>query len=187
MQFFQLLVDFLKQVVQSVEILARVPDTLLGFTPARLVFGDAGGLFQEDAQIFGLGLDQARDHALLDNGVAARSKPRAEKDIGDVASAAAGVVQEIGRGAVARYLATNGNLVIAGILAADGAVAVVEGQFDAGVSHRLAACGTVEDDIGHRVAAQVLGGHLAHDPAHGIDNIGFTAAVWANHPDQIGG
>jgi hypothetical protein len=80
--------DFLAHVVEAVEVLAGVADAGFGFLAALLVLGDAGGLFQVDAQVLGLGLDDLRDHALLDDRVAARAQARAEEQIGDVAAAA---------------------------------------------------------------------------------------------------
>jgi hypothetical protein len=66
-QMLQLLADFLAQVVQAVEIFAGVANAGLGFLAALFVLGDAGGFFQIDAQLLGLGLDDLRDHALLDD------------------------------------------------------------------------------------------------------------------------
>ncbi len=64
---------------------------------------------------------------------------------------------------------------------------VVEHEFDRRLAERLAVDGTVEDDIRHRLTAEVLGGTLAHDPAYGVDHIGFAAAVGANHGTHITG
>ena len=88
-EVLELLVDFLAQVVQAVEVLAGVADAGLGFLAAFLVLGDAGGFFEVDAQVLGLGLDDLRDHALLDDRVAARAQAGAEEQVGDVAAAAA--------------------------------------------------------------------------------------------------
>ena len=60
---------------------------VLGLAAALLVLGDARGLLEEHAQLLGLGLDDARDHALLDDRVGARPEARAEEDVGDVAPA----------------------------------------------------------------------------------------------------
>ena len=187
LELAELLVDFLEQVVQPVEVLAGVLDAVFGLAAAFLVLGDAGGLLQEHPQLLRLGLDQARDHALLDDGVATRPEAGAEEDVGDVAAPAPGAVQEIGGGAVARDLAADGDLVVAGVLAGDLAFGVVEGQLDAGVADRLARRRAVEDDVRHGIAAQVLGGGLAHDPAHGVDDVRLAAAVGADDADQFAG
>ena len=91
----ELLLNLLAQVVQAFEVLARVPDPVLGLAPALLVLGDPGRLLEVDAQILGAGLDQARDHALLDDGVAARTQTGAQEQVRDVAPPAAHAVEEI--------------------------------------------------------------------------------------------
>ena len=102
LQVADLLVDFVAHVLQALEVLARVGDARLGFLAAFLVTRDAGGFFDEGAHVIGLRLDDARDHALLDDGVAAAAEAGAEEQLGDVLAAAARAVQEIVRGAVAR-------------------------------------------------------------------------------------
>src|SRR5262249_30781165 len=37
------------------------------------------------------------------------------------------------------------------------------------------------DDVGHLAAAQALGALLAEDPAHGIDDVGLSRAVWSHN------
>jgi len=51
----------------------------------------------------------------------------------------------------------------------------------------LAGAGIVEDDIYHRAATQVFGGDFAHHPAHGVDDVGFAAAVGADYADAVAG
>ena len=65
-------------------------------------------------------------------------------------------------------------------------VVVVKNQLDAGLTHRLTAAGAIEDDIRHLLATQVLGGTFAHHPAHGVDHIGFAAAIRANDGAEAG-
>ena len=76
LQVADLLVDFVAHVLQAFEVFARVGDARLGFLATLLVARDAGGLFDERAHVIGLGLDDARDHALLDDGVAAAAEAR---------------------------------------------------------------------------------------------------------------
>ena len=187
LQVAQLLLDFLAHVVQALEVFLGVRDAILGLAAALLVLGDAGRLFDEAAQLFGPRLDDARDHALLDDRVAARAEAGAEEQLRDVLAAAARAVQEVGRRAVARHDALQRDLGVAGVLAGELAVGVVEHQLDRGRADRLARAGAVEHDVGHRVAAQVLGGDLAHDPADGIDDVGLAAAVRTDDADQIAG
>ena len=101
LQLVELLVYFFQQVVQAIEVFTRMPNSVFRLAAPLLVLGDAGGLFQERAQVIGLGLDQARDGALLDDRVTARTQTGAEKDVGDVATPTARVVEEIVRRAIA--------------------------------------------------------------------------------------
>ena len=62
-------------------------DAVLRLAAALLVPGDAGGLLEEGAQVVGPRLDDARDHALLDDRVAARAQAGAEEQLRDVLAA----------------------------------------------------------------------------------------------------
>src|SRR5690606_5490654 len=79
------------------------------------------------------------------------------------------------------------DLVVAGVGAADLAVAVVEHQLDRGGAHRAAAAGAIEDDIGHRFAAQVARRKLTHHPAHRVDDVGLATAIGPDHTGPFGG
>ena len=179
LQVAQLLFDFVTQVAETRQILAGLRDAALGLLALFLVARDARGFLEERAHVVGLGFDHARDHVLLDDRVAARTEPGAEEQLRDVLAAAAHAVQEIRRAAIARDEALQRNLGITRVLAAELAVAVVEHEFDRGRAHGLARTRAVENDVGHRVAAQVLGRDLAHDPAHGVDDVRLAAAVRA--------
>ncbi|MFM7625974.1 MAG: hypothetical protein ACKO7G_05805, partial [Gammaproteobacteria bacterium] len=65
-----LLVDLVAQILQALEVLARVGDARLGLLAALLVARDAGRLLDEGAHVVGLRLDETGDHALLDDRVA---------------------------------------------------------------------------------------------------------------------
>ena len=73
--------ELVADVVDAGEVLARVLQPVLGLLAPLLVLGDAGGLFEEEAQLVGLGLDDARDHALVDDGVGARPEAGAEEEV----------------------------------------------------------------------------------------------------------
>ena len=88
LQVADLAVDFVAHVLEPLQVLARIGHARLGLAAALLVTRDAGGLLDEGAQVLGLGLDDARDHALLDDGVAARAQAGAQEQLGDVAAAA---------------------------------------------------------------------------------------------------
>ena len=187
LQVGQLFGHLVAQIGEAIQVVLGVAHARLGLAAALLVLGDARGLFEEQAQIFRLGLDEARDHALLDDGVAARTQTRAEEEVLDIAPTAARPVHEVGRLAVPGDLALDRDLGVLGVLAPGGAVGVVEDHLDAGGAHRLAPAGAIEDDVCHRLAAQHLGRGLTHDPAHRVDDVGFAAAVRAHDAHQITG
>src|SRR3569833_1628984 len=164
-------------------VLVGVTHARRGLAAPRFVFGNARGLFEENAQLVRLGLDQARDRALLDDGVAARAEAGAEKDVGDVLAAAACAGEKINRLAVARHLALHRDFRVSRVLAAEAAVAVVEHQLDEGVAHGFAAGRAIENHVGHGVAAQIFRRAFAHHPAHGIDHVGLAAAVGTDDAD----
>ncbi len=66
------LAQFHADVVETGEIVARIAQTPLGFLAPLAVFGDAGRLLEEAADVLRLRLDDARDHALLDDRVGPR-------------------------------------------------------------------------------------------------------------------
>src|SRR5579864_5219388 len=187
LQVAYLLVDLIAQILQPLEVLARLGDPHLGFLATLLVTGDAGRLLDEGAHVLALGVDDARDHPLLDDGVAARSEPGPEEEIGDVFAPAAHTVDEIGRLAVARDLPFEGDLGVTRVGAADLAVGVIEYQLHGSRAYGLAGARAVENHVRHAVAAQVLGGELAHHPAHGVDDVRLAAAVWADDTGEIAG
>lgn len=185
MQPFELPFEFFTQVSQACQVLLGAANAILGLAATLLVFGDARRFLDEMPQIFGFGLDQPGNHALLDDRIAAWAKAGAEEDVGDITATALGAVEEIGVLPVAGHPAADGNLGKRRVFASQAAVGIVEDQLDAGLRHRLAGVGAVEDDIGHRLAAQVLRRALTHYPADGIDDVGLAAAVGPDHRRHV--
>src|SRR5256885_10640812 len=171
--------------LQPLEILAGLGDARLGLLAPFLVARDTGRLLDEGAHVLAPGGDDARDHALLDDGVAARAKPRAEEQVGDVLAPATHAIDEVRRGVVTRHLALERDLAVAGVGAADLAVRVVEQQFHGSRADRLARGRAVEHHVRHVVAAQMLGGQFAHHPAYGVDDVRLAAAVRADDTGEI--
>ncbi len=87
LQLFQIGIEFAQDVFDAHQVFARVLQAVFGFAAAFLVLRDAGRFFQEDAQFFGTGFDDARDHALADDRVGARAEAGAEEDVLNVAAA----------------------------------------------------------------------------------------------------
>ena len=72
LQMAELFFQLQTQIVQAVQIFMRVLDAAFRFAPTLFVFRNSGGFFNEGTQVFRLGFNQARDHALLNDRVAAR-------------------------------------------------------------------------------------------------------------------
>jgi hypothetical protein len=128
---------------------------VFGLAAALLVLGDTGRLFQEQAQLFGLGLDDAADRALADDGVGARPQAGAQEHVLHVAAAHRLVVDVVAAGAVARQHPLDGDLGKLAPLATGAVVGVVKHQLHAGAAGRLAGGGAVEDHVLHGLAAQL--------------------------------
>src|SRR5690348_8021002 len=64
LELLQLIAELEADVLDAREVLARVGQASLRFLAPLLVLRYARGFLQEDAQLLGLGLDDARDHAL---------------------------------------------------------------------------------------------------------------------------
>ena len=139
------------------------------------------------AQLFGLGFDDARDHALLDHGVALGADAGTEKEVGNVAPAHLLAVDPVAGITLTGEHALDGDFAVLAPGTGGTAFAVVEHQLDRRAAGRLAGGGTVEDHVLHRLAAQLFGGRFAQHPAHGVDHVGLAAAVGSAHGDQLPG
>jgi len=186
-QLVELRAQFAQDVLDPRQVFAGVGQAVLGLAAALFIARHAGRLFQEHPQLFGLGLDQPVDHALADDGVAARPQAGAQEDVVDVAAADLLVVDVVAAGAVAREHAAHRDLGVGAPLARRASLAVVEHHLDRGARGRLAVARTVEDDVLHGLAAQLGGLGLAQHPAHRVDDVGLAAAVRPHHAHQLAG
>ena len=107
-----------------------------------------------------------------------------EEQLGDVLAAHLDAVDVVIRGPVAADGAAQRHFVVVRIGAADLAFRIVEYQLDRCRTQRFARDGAVEDHVRHGLTAQVLGGDLAHHPAHGVDDVRFAATVRTDHTRQ---
>ncbi|MNM39124.1 hypothetical protein D3C81_498940 [compost metagenome] len=184
-EFFQVGIEFAQDVFHAQQILARVLQTVFRLAAAFLVFRYARRFFQEHAQFFRARFDDARNHALADDGVGARAEAGAEENILDVAPAHRLAIDVIGGGAVARQGALDGDLGVLAPLAGRLAIVIVEHQFHGSAAGRLAVRGAVENDVLHRFTAQLRRFRFAQHPAHGVDDVRFAAAIRANHAHEL--
>jgi len=179
-------VDLGDDVTDPQQVLRGKLHLSLGLLLPALELRDARGLLDEKAPVLGLRADDEADLALLHDRVSLRARTRAEEQIGDVAKAHGGLVDEVFALAAAVQAPRDGDL---------GVVLVFKGQFAGGVvlererdlgevvrRTRLAA---IEDHVLHRTAPEVPGALLAHAPPDGVDDVGFAATVWADDAQDI--
>ena len=179
--------ELLAQIVQPIEVLDRVAHPVLGLAAAFLVLRDSRRFFQKVAKVIGLRLDDSRDHALLDDRIAAGSETGPVEHVHDVAAPAPRPVQPVGRLAVARELPAHRNLVVCGEAAPGSTFQIVEEELHARSAQRLARARSVEHHIRHGGAAQTARRDLAHHPSHGVDDVRLAAAVRSDHADDVAG
>ena len=185
-EFVALFAQLVQAVVVAGEVVAYFCHAGFAFFAPCFVEGDACCFFDEDAQFFGFGFDDAADHALFDDGVAARANAGALQEFDDVAAAHAFAVDAVLGLAVALDFARDDEFGVVGECAAGFAVAVVKMQGDACLCRAAPVGRAGEDDVGHCLAAQLFGGGFAEYPAHGVDDVGFAAAVRADDAGQRG-
>ena len=186
-QFLHLARQLALPIGQALQVFARVFEARFCFAAAFFVFGHAGGFFDIGAQFFRTRFDNARNHALFDDGITARAHARAQKQIGNVAAAHGLVVDEIAGFALPRELAFDGDFHILPPCALKAVVAVVKHQLHRCARGGAACGGTVENHVLHGFAAKLLGRSLAQHPAHRVNHVRFAAAVRPDNGHQLPG
>ena len=185
LQMPDLTVHLVAQILQPREVLTRLGHARLGLATSLLVERYARSLLDKGTHVVVACLDHARDHVLLDDGVAARAQARAQEQVRDVLAPATPAVDEIGRAAIARDRPFQRYLAVTGVGAADLAVAIIEHQLNGGGTDGFARRGAIENHVRHGVPAQVAGRELAHDPAHGVDDVGLAATIGSHDAGQV--
>ena len=170
----QLAVDLARDVPRALEVRVHRAELAQRALLALLVLEDAGGFLDERATLFGAGVQHLVETALADDRVRVAAQPRVVQQVLDVHEACRRVVDEVLGLAVAVHAARDRDL---GELERQRAVGVVEHEVDLGHADRLSGRGAREDDVFHRLAAQLLGGLLAEDPQHRIGDVGLARAV----------
>ena len=184
-EFLQIGIQFTQYVFYAGQVFTGVAQAIFGFAAAFLVFGYTGCLLQKQAQFFRLGFDNAADGALADDGVGTRAQTGTQKNVLHVAATHRLVVDVVTAGAVACQHPFDSDFLKLIPLSAGAVGLVVKHQLDTGAAGRFAGIGAVEDDVLHGLAAQFAGPAFAQHPTHGIDDVGFTAAVGADHTDKL--
>jgi hypothetical protein len=185
LQMADLRFQFVANVLDAGQVLAGILQPVLGFLAALLVLGDAGSFFEEQAQIVRLGLDDAGNHALTDDGVGAGAKAGAQEEVDHVAAPDVQVVDVVAGVAFPVEHALDGDFGVLAPLAGGLAHMVVEEQLDAGAADFLAGAGALEDHILDRLTAQFGGLGFAQHPAHRVDDVRFATAIGPDDARQL--
>ncbi len=152
--------------------------------PACMQAGDPGGFLQHAAALFGLGLDDLADAALMHQ----RRRARAGGGVGEqdlhVAGAHFAPVDAIGGTGLA--LDAAGDVDGVGIVERGRrrAFGIVDRYPDLGIVARRAIIGAGENHLVHRGSAHGLVRGLAHHPAQRFDQVGFAATVRPDHAGE---
>ena len=178
----ELAVDLCGDVVDAFELCVHVTELLGSALLALLVLEDARSLLHQHAAVLRARLQQRLQGALGDDGVGVAAQAGIVEDVEDVHQAAGAAVDEVLAVAAAVHAAGDDDLVE---VERERAVAVVEHEVDFGQAHSLAGAAAGEDDVFHRLAAQLLGALLAEHPQHGVADVRLARAVGAHdngHP-----
>ena len=154
-----------------------------GFFFVLFELGDAGCFFEDRAAFFGLGRKDLVNLTLRHDGVSGATNAGVHEELVHVAEAAGFVVDAVLRFAIAEDAAGDGHFVELGF---EGDFAIGHGHDHFGHAVGLAAVGAVEDDVGHFATAKSFGGSFAEDPADGVDDIGFAAAIGTDDAGNAG-
>ena len=176
--------QFGEQIGHAAEIVARVRQALFGLTTPFAVARDTSRFLQKATQILGARLQDARDHALTNNGVRAGAQPRSHKQVVHIATANALMIDLINALTIAAENSSHGKLRICGPWPPEASAGVFEQELNAGPGSGSATVRTRKDDVLHRIAAQLTGSRLAKNPTNRIHDVGLAAAVRADNSDQ---
>ena len=186
--------------LQPVDLAGQLPDHVLdagevglgrlqpqlGFVAAGMQSGDAGGVFQHAAALFGLRLNDLADLALVNQ----RRRTRAGGGVGKqdlhVAGADVAAVDAIGRAGLALDAARDLKKLAIIDCGRRRAIGIVDRHDNFGVVARRAVAGTGEDHRIHVGGAQRFVRGFAHRPAQRLDQIRLAAAVRSDHAGEAG-
>ncbi len=184
--------------LQRVDLLRQLPDHVfeprqvglgrlqpqLRLVAPRMQPGDAGGFLQHAAALFGLGLDDLADAALMHQ----RGRARTGRCVGEqdlhVARAHLAAVEPVHRALLALDAARDLDGLAVVELRRRRAIGVVEEQHHLGGVARRPGVGAGKDHVVHAGGAQRLVRGLAHHPAQRLDQVGLAAAVRADHAGE---
>ncbi len=158
----------------------------LRLVAASMQSGDAGGLFEDAPARFGARLDDLADAALMHQSRRTRAGRGVGEQHGDIAGADFLAVDAEGRSLFAHDAARHFQCFELVEGRGGAAIAVVDRHHDFGMIAPRPAGIAGEDDVVHLAGAHRFVGGLAHDPAHGLDEVRLAAAVRTDHAGQAG-
>ena len=175
---------FVDDVRQAQQVLLDPLQPPQGLELLELEAADAGGLFEDHAAVFGRGLQEHVDLALLDHAIGLRAQAGAGQQVADIAEPAGIAIDQVF--ALAAAIDAPRDVDLRRI---DGqeAAGVVERERDLGRVHSPAGGRAVENDVGHFLAAEALDALLAQDPFDGIHDVRLSRPVGADDHGDPGG
>ncbi len=175
--------DFADEVGDAEEVLFRMFEFAEGLAFLGFEAGDAGGFLEDHTTIFGFGGEDLGDVPLGHDAVAGAADAGAEEQLLDILQTAGGAVNEIFAATIPEDTSGDRDFIEIDVNTRGAELVFVDvrdGQRDFRHGERFASVGAIEDDVGHFTATEGFGGLLTEDPAYGVGNVGFTAAVGAD-------
>ena len=147
----------------------------------RLVFlvavlGNTRSILKNGATLLALTRDHLGNTALTDDGITVTADTGIHKQLVNIAQTASTAIDKILTLARTVVAAGDRDLVV-GAIQALLVVAVVQGDGNLRIAHRLTAVCTAKDNVLHLGASQRLRRNFAQDPTHRVRNIRLTASV----------
>ena len=178
----ELTLDFAEHVVHAREIFLHALELALAHLAPALEQRQAGGFLDQSAELVRLGLDNFLDAALLDQRVAAAVNLRGHEKLGDVLQAARNLVEQVFGLARAIGAPRHGDFAEGRVRL--GKLAAFFGlEHERNLGHSGRGIGLVAgvDKVLDALAAKARRRLLAEHPSDRIDDVGFAAAVGADH------
>ena len=165
-------------VVDAHQIFLGALEAALRLLLAVAELGDARRLLEDLPPVGAAGGEDLVDAALAHDGVALPAQARVHEKLVDVLEPDGLLVDIIF--ALAAAVVAAGDHDLAAVDGGEHALAVVQHQGHLGEAHGAPLLGAAEDHVLHLVPPEAPGGLLAHDPADGVGDIGFSRAVGAH-------
>ena len=175
--------------LQLIDLVVDPDQVLLGALQLALrlllpvaVPGDAGGLLKDLPAVGALDGQDLINLALADNGIALPPQTGVHEQLVHVPEPDGVAVDKVF--ALSRPVVPPGDHDLV-LLPVEEVAGVVQHQRDLGKPQLPALGGSAKDDVLHFAAPEGAGGLLPHDPADGVGDVGFPAAVGAHNGGDI--